>query len=387
MVINSVQLQEDSVDEDLCGLGEVECRIGQYFARAEPRKRAMDYLAGLLSNVPRKNGTSIAAHAREISADGMQRLLTSAKWNVGGVRNELQRFVIESFNHEDSVLALVEAVFVKRGQHSAGVQRRYNETLHRTENCQLGLFLGYVSPRGSAFIDRELYVPDEWRKDISRCVKSGIPGSAFISRDGLAKRMLHRAFSARVPASWVTISGLADIGYQIHEWLARHRIDNVTEIRPGAQVKMAVGGRTVMVSAHDVGRLAPRIRWQHLATKDALWARVRLCPATDSPESSHWLLLRRKRGSRLSEYFMTYGPDSTSMVTFAQVATAGIAAREALNRAKERAGLDHYEARRYEAWYRHVTLALLADAIYEAGDREVASHEYPEIYSDGWCRR
>ena len=57
----------------------------------------MAYLGGLLSQVEKKNGCGIAEHAQEIAPDGMQRLLTTAKWDAGAVHNELYRFVSEQF--------------------------------------------------------------------------------------------------------------------------------------------------------------------------------------------------------------------------------------------------------------------------------------------------
>ncbi len=77
----------------LAALGE---RIGSRFARTEPRARALEYLKGLMSDIRRKNGWQLAEHAGEVTPDGMQRLLSTAVWDVEGVRDDLRAYVVGS---------------------------------------------------------------------------------------------------------------------------------------------------------------------------------------------------------------------------------------------------------------------------------------------------
>jgi SRSO17 transposase len=96
-------------------------RIAPRFARPEPRRRALAYLQGILSDTARKNGWQLAEHAGEARPDGMQRLLSQAVWDTDGVRNDLRAYVLEQLGTESAVLVIDETGFPKRGQKSAGV--------------------------------------------------------------------------------------------------------------------------------------------------------------------------------------------------------------------------------------------------------------------------
>lgn len=359
------QHQGGGHQERSSALPELQRRVGRHFSRPEPRERAMSYLTGLLSGVPRKNGHTLAAFAHETASDGMQRLLTTAKWDVDAVRDELRSCVLDWFGDKRSTLVVGQGAFAKRGRHSAGVQQQYCEATGRLENCQVGLFLAYVSPTGTAFIDRELYLPDEWREDPRRCARAGIPELAFASRIDLARRMLGRVSRHRIPASWIVTSELADIGVPLHEWLQRSQVPNVVEIRATAPLRVALGGRTVRMSAKDLLRTTAARRWQSVLTRHGRWSRLSLAVSPDN-RTACWLLMRHDLGGNAVASFAASGPAAAPLAELVRAATASEAARDALSRAKTRVGLDHYEARRYEAWYRHVTLALMADALAEA---------------------
>src|SRR5262245_38205911 len=115
-------------------------RIGRHFARSEPRRRAVGYLRGLLSDAQRKNGWQLAEHLGDPTPDGVQHLLARADWDADAVRDDLARYVAEHLGHPDGVLIVDESGFLKKGAKSAGVQRQYSGTAGRIENCQVGVF-------------------------------------------------------------------------------------------------------------------------------------------------------------------------------------------------------------------------------------------------------
>src|SRR5437868_9079836 len=143
------------------GLGALQARIAHRFARLEPRRRALQYLKGLLSPVERKNGWQLAEQAGEPTPDGMQRLLATADWDAEQVRDDLRAYVVEHLGDPAAVLVIDETGFLKKGTKSVGVQRQYSGTAGRIENCQIGVFLAYASATGRTFLDRELYLPKE----------------------------------------------------------------------------------------------------------------------------------------------------------------------------------------------------------------------------------
>jgi SRSO17 transposase len=101
------------------------------------------------------------------------------------------------------VLVLDETGFLKQGNQSVGVQRQYSGTAGRIENCQIGVFLAYGNSQGRAFLDRELYLPEEWAHNPERRKKAGVPKEViFATRPQLAQWMLERALGTGVPAAW-----------------------------------------------------------------------------------------------------------------------------------------------------------------------------------------
>src|SRR5918994_5068913 len=186
-------------------LTDIERRLAPYFARAEPRQRAMAYLRGLLSPAERKNSWQLAEMSGDPTPYGFQHLLRRALWDPEAVRDELRHYVVEHLGDPDAVLVIDETGFLKKGRHSAGVARQYSGTAGRIENCQIGVFLAYASRLGQALLDRELYLPKAWADDPTRCRQAGIPQDRrFATKPQLAQHMLQRALAAAVPARWVT---------------------------------------------------------------------------------------------------------------------------------------------------------------------------------------
>src|SRR5437667_8853519 len=171
--------------EEGCG------RISPVFARSETRERAQAYLRGLLSPVERKNGWQLAEEAGEATPYAMQYLLDRARWESDRLRDELRGYVCEKLGDPAAVLVIDETGFVKKGSKSVGVQRQYSGTAGRIENCQIGVFLAYASPKGHALIDRELYLPKSWTQDPERCRAAHVPEEiTFATKPTIALRML-----------------------------------------------------------------------------------------------------------------------------------------------------------------------------------------------------
>jgi SRSO17 transposase len=138
------------------GLDALHARIAGRFVRAEPRRRALASLRGLLGSVGRKHGWQLAEHAGEPTPDGMQRLLATADWDPDRVRDDLRASVVEHLGDAGAVLVVDETGFGKQGTTSVGVGRQDSGTAGKVDHCQLGVFLADASPRGRAMIDREL---------------------------------------------------------------------------------------------------------------------------------------------------------------------------------------------------------------------------------------
>ncbi len=188
-------------------------RLRPHFARPEVHRHALCYLQAVLSDIPRKNGWQIAEQARQARPSGMQRLLSQAVWDQEAVRDEVRRLVSETLRSPRPpeadeapfpVLVLDESGFPKRGRHSAGVGPQYCGRTGRVENCQVGVFLSYVTAQGHALIDRELYLPEDWCADPARRQAAHIPEAVrFATKPELGHQMIERAQAAGLPIRWV----------------------------------------------------------------------------------------------------------------------------------------------------------------------------------------
>ena len=353
------------------GLDALHARIAGRFARAEPRRRALAYLRGLLGNVGRKNGWQLAEHAGERTPDGIQRLLSTADWDPDLVRDDLRAYVVEHLSEEGAVLVVDETGFLKKGTTSVGVQRQYSGTAGKVDNCQLGVFLAYASPKGRAMIDRELYLPERWTEDPERCKAARVPAHVqFRTKPELAQLMLERALDARVPASWVTADEVYGGSPALREWLEERHLPYVLAVKC-TELLAALGPHSpgaARTSAEQLAAGVPAEQWiacsaGHGAKGRRLyeWTRVELAaPATAG--MARWLLVRRSRRDGELAFYACCGPAATPLVGLVRVAGTRWAVEEGFEQAKGKVGLDHYEVRRWPGWYRHITLALLAHA-------------------------
>jgi SRSO17 transposase len=345
-------------------------RIGPRFARPEVRRRAAGFLRGLLGGVDRKNGWQLAEHAREMTPDGMQRLLTTTRWDPEALRDDVCGYVTEHLGDPGGVLVVDETGFLKKGGKSAGVQRQYSGTAGRIENCQVGVFLAYASPKGRALVDRELYLPKEWASDPARRAKAHVPAQVGVAtKPQLAQAMLERAVDAGVPAGWVTADEVYGSDARLRAWLEDHDLAYVLAVKATQPLWAAGEQGPAEVPARQ---LPPPRAWRRLSAGDGAkgsrvsdWARVALV-RPGWPGRGFWLLARRRLADGELAFYACFGPADTTLAELVQVAGVRWAVEECFQAAKDQVGLDHYRVRRWDAWYRHVTLVLVAQAFLAA---------------------
>jgi SRSO17 transposase len=345
-------------------------RIAPRFFRSEVRRRVRSYLVSLLAPVQRRNAWQLAEHLGETTPDGVQRLLNAAHWDADQVRDDLQQYVIEHLGDPTAILVVDETGFLKKGTKSAGVQRQYSGTAGRIENCQIGVFLAYASPKGRAFLDRELYLPQEWSEDRERRQEAGVPESVtFATKPQLAKRMLERARSAGVPSAWVTGDSVYGGDRRLRVWLEEQKQPFVLEVACKEPLWAATERGPRQVRADQLAAQASPENWERLSAGAGAkgprlydWVRVPLY-RLDWPGFEHWLLVRRSiPDPEERAYYVVFAPAGTSLAQLVRVAGSRWAIEECLESAKGEVGLDQYEVRRWDAWYRYITLSLLAHA-------------------------
>jgi SRSO17 transposase len=353
-------------------LEELHARLANRFRRPEVRERVRRYLAGLLGRVERKNSWQMAEQMGEMGPQGAQRLLNAARWDAHAVRDDLRKYVIEHLGDEDSgVLIVDETGFLKKGKKSVGVARQYTGTAGKKENCQVGVFLAYASKKGAAFVDRSLYLPREWSEDVQRRAEAGVPQKIqFATKGELAKEMLCRAFEAQIPARWVVADTVYGTARGLRGWLEEQECSYVLAV-PATK---GVYHKGTQRQAQSLAKDLPDERWERVSAGRGSkgerlydWA----CVALPMPEATkveehragRWLLVRRQIDdpSELA-YYLAYGPKQTPAGELIRVAGSRWSIEDCFEQAKGEVGLDEYEVRKWEAWYRHVTLSMLAHA-------------------------
>ena len=333
------------------------------FAQVESRRRARLYLLGLLSGAERKNSWTIAEQAGDLSPDGMQRLLNFYRWDADAVRDDLRGYVLDHLGDPAGVVVADETGFLKKGVHSAGVQRQYSGTAGRIENCQLGVFLTYTSPRGRALIDRELYLPKTWTEDHERCAGAGIgPDVEFATKPQLARKMLERllATHGRQAVPWFTADEAYGDNPGLRDWLDEQDINYVMAISCDARFPTPTGPRR----ADELATSAPKRGWQRLSCGEGSKGHRLYDWLLIDPGADHHLLLVRRSISKPSElaYYVCRSNTPVPLIELVRVAGSRWGVEETFQFAKNETGLDHYQVRRYDAWYRHITLSMLAAA-------------------------
>jgi SRSO17 transposase len=350
--------------DEVTAVGE---RIGGRFARSEPRRRALAYIRGLLSDAERKNGWQLAESLGDPTPDGVQHLLARADWDADAVRDDLIRYVAEHLGHADGVLVADESGFLKKGTKSVGVARQYSGAAGRIENCQIGVFLGYATAKGRALLDRELYLPKEWADNAQRLKEAGVPaGVGFATKLVLARRMIDRAVAAGVPVRWVTADAVYGSDYHFRVAIEKHGLGYVV----GVRADFAVCSGLRQVRARMLLSEVPADAWHRLSCGEGAkgprlydWALLR----TNSPEPdeyARWLLIRRSVSDPTEvAYFACGGPPGTGLPELVRVAGVRWAIEDLFELAKGDCGLDEYEVRSWVGWHRHVTLSLFALAV------------------------
>ncbi|MFJ3200024.1 IS701 family transposase [Streptomyces sp. NPDC086989] len=303
-------------------------RIEGKFSRAEPREHALGYLQGLLASSGQQKSRKAIVQAKDASSDGKRRLLTTSRWDEDGMRDEVRDFVTERLANPQGILVISEDGFVKKGDHSVGVDRQYCPGERRVENCQLGVFLVYADGHGAAaIIDRELFLPRNWCDARDRRRSAAVPTDVpFRPKDELAGLMVGRSLDAGVQAGWV-VSRLPYGGsHALRAELERRGMPYVLAVAPEDLPDVPpAGGPT---AAGFERRLL-----RHAGADDG----------GDQP-------------------YLCFVPAGTDPARLEHALRCAGEAGRHLRSAREEAGLDRYEGRVWRAWYRHMTLAMAAHA-------------------------
>jgi SRSO17 transposase len=342
-------------------------RIAGLFARSEARERSRGYLQGLLSGCERKNGWQLAEWMGEAAPYAVQHLLDRARWDADAARDQVRDYVLEELSTPDAVLIADETGFLKKGLHSVGVKRQCTGTAGRIENSQVGVFLCYAGDKGAALVDRELYLPEEWVAADERCRAAAVPeGTEFATKPELARRMIERALDAGAPFGWVAADEVYGNNSKLRQWLEQRRVGYVLAVASDQRLRWPDRERR---RVDQIAHSLPALAWERVSAGSGSkgermydWTLIR---GWEEDGWSHGLLVRRSIEDLPEHaYYRFYAPThKTTLETLARVAGQRWQIEQAFQTAKGECGLDHYEVRNWQGWYRHITLAMLAHAV------------------------
>jgi SRSO17 transposase len=351
---------------------------------SEQRVNAQHYIQGLLSDLDGKDIESIAyLHDRE--RQGLQKFMGQAEWDHRPLVTELARQIGAELGEDDGVLVFDPSAFAKKGTESVGVQRQWCGRLGKIENCQVGIYLGYVSRRDHALVDFRLFLPKDWAKNKERRLKVGVPKAVrFQTRHELMLQMLDE-HGAVLPHAW--IAGDDELGRcswfrgELRKRNERYllAVPSNTLVRdlkePAPASTNSGSGRPKQAPFQRVERwcaAVPEQTWQTIEVRPGekgplvvQAVRTLVQARTEGKVSDVWetlVVFREKQsdGAWKHDYLLSNAWVTTPLEEFARVFKAEHRIEECLQRAKGEAGLADYQVRTWEGWHHHQTLALIA---------------------------
>jgi SRSO17 transposase len=362
------------------------------------------YLQGLLSHLPRKNAEDIATLV-DVERLVLQEFIGTAPWDHRPLVRVLVGQVVEQLGEPDGIIAFDPSSFPKRGRHSVGVKRQWCSHRGKVDNCQVGVFMGYVSRHDHALLDFHLSLPEDWARDEQRRAECHVPPEVrYHTRHEQCLEMLDE-WGAQVPHGWVT--GDDELGRHTQfrgELRARGEryvlgVPCTTAVRDLEAPWPAYQGRgrppkpswqSVMVWRHALDPDA----WAHLTVRDGekgpvgiemVKRRVQTRMERKRTGPQEWLVITRRpltddrtlesRASRDAtdhdtryryHYYLT--PTHGAAVAFqepsvedlARVIKAGTCIEASFKRGKGEVGMDEYQVRTWHGWHHHMALSLMA---------------------------
>lgn len=350
--------------------------------RVEQKRHAQTYCAGLLSDLKRKNAESIA-YRDDQDRKNLQNFIGNSCWDHKPLLDELACQVGRELGQPDAIIAVDPSAFPKKGTDSVGTERQWCGRLGKVDNCQVAVYLGYVSGVEHALVDTRLYLPKSWAKDRARRKKCRVPkGLCYKKRTQLALEMLDER-GPLLPHRWVT--GDDELGRA--SWFRRSLRERSEQYLLAVPVTTTI--RDLETPPPEYGgfggvrkrRFVAVGRWRESLPKDA-WTRVEVrdgekgpltvdivtCRVQARDENRNvgpeelLVVIRRsdELGKTIHDYYLSNAPAQTALPEFARAAKAHHRIEECIQRGKSEAGLADYQLRCYPGWYHHQALSLIA---------------------------
>lgn len=352
------------------------------FGRVEQKENAEYVVCGLVSDLEAKNAESIA-YLHDLDRKQIQYFIGESPWEDQPLRDELVNQVATTLGEPSGIIVLDPSAFPKSGKQSVGVARQWCGRLGKVDNCQVGLYMGYVSSRGHTLVDSTLYLPKEWTTDKKRMKNAGVPREhqKYHTRHELFLEQLDR-YGQQLPHQW--IAGDDELGRPAHfRQTLRERGERYLlavpcntlirdlEAPPPDYCGVGVRPKQPFVRVDRWVQQQPDEVWAQIDVRDAekgpliveaLKRRVQTGRGGKATEETLVVIHYRDRDSAITktDYYLSNGDAQTTLAEFCRVGKAEHRIEECIQRAKSQAGLADYEVRNWVGWHHHQTLSLLA---------------------------
>jgi SRSO17 transposase len=349
---------------------------------AEQRRHAAEYMTGLLSKLERETGEAIA-YLHDQERQGLQKFLGHVPWDHRPLLATLAAQVGADIGEPDAVIVFDPSAFAKKGAASVGVQRQWCGRLGKVENCQVGVYMAYVSRRDHTLVNARLYLPKEWARDRARRKRAGVPKEIkFRTRQELALEMLDEC-GGRLPHSWVAgddeMGRPGDFRRKLQARGERYLLgvpsNTLARDLETPPPEYAGRGRRPLSPFRRLDRwlaTLPEEAWTEIDVRDGekgpllvevVKRRIRARTATGGTGPEELLFVSRERqsdGTFKHDYYLSSADPETALAELARVAKAAHRIEGCLGRSKGEAGLADYQVRNWMAWHHHQALSLLA---------------------------
>jgi len=393
----ALELTPQALDNLVEELREYHAIYSPLLPRREQREAASSYLHGLLLEIPRKSIEPMVLALEGANAKAVRTLqlfISDGAWDDDVLLKRHWQEVETYLGDEDGVLTLDGRDFLKQGRESVGVKRQYCGEVGKRANCQAGVFVGYVSHRGSTLLDRRLYMPQEWLEDAAyatRHRKCGVPADlTFKTKPTLGGEMIEAVHQARLlRARWVTCdeafgrdTGLLDHidGLGLWYFAAVPHDTQVWRQCPATAVPAWSGqgrkptrtrvlaGEAAPEEVEQLAAALPADRWGRRTIKEgskgplvARFAALRVLAVREAlPGPEVWLVLRRNPLTGELKTYLSNAPSYTPLATLVRLSGMRWPIETCFEDSKQYLGMSAYEVRSWRGWHHHMTLCILA---------------------------
>ena len=381
---------EEMVDE----LATYHERFATGFGRVEQMRQSRTYLQGLLSDLPRKTTEGMALE-QGVNVRTLQHFIGQSPWTTAPVLALHQEQVGEALGETDGVMLIDESGVVKQGEHSVGVAAQYCGAVGKVANCQVGVYLGYVSRQGYSLVDGQLFIPEQWFEPEYAELReeTGVPSElTFQTKPQIALDLLTQAVAQdQIPFSRVAADALYGNSTEFRDGVAALGKEYFVEVscdtlawreRPRTWVPPRAGQRgrhPTRLRLHPeseppqrVDMLAltlPRTAWTSMTIKEGSkgpivcnFACHRIIEARSGmPHEELWLVLRRNLADPTQvKYYLCNSPADLPFSELVRLSGLRWPIEILFEESKGEVGFDHYELRGWLGWHHHMTLSILA---------------------------